>query len=314
MYFSPEKIGGGAGDTVTVDARIKLDKDEECINTIEGVINFDSEYLELLDLSTGDSILTLWVARPQTSDMSEINHVSRLKFTGGTPGGYCGVIPGDTGDSNVIGKLVFKIKPIGNSNSVTANARIQYLADTKVLYNDGLGTEAKLNLKTTEIKVLRKSVNLSEWEKLKTADNISPEPFMVEVLQNPAIYEGKYYMVWNTTDKQTGIDHYEIIESTDVVLSKMSWLNNVLGFFARKGGDQWQNAEQPYILKDQSVTKLIRVKAVDKAGNERISEYMPKLINESATSRYFVPIVVLLIVIILISIIFIRRRAQGRSN
>ena len=37
----------------------------------------------------------------------------------------------------------------------------------------------------------------------------------------------------------------------------------------------WVEAESPYVLKDQSLNSTIRVKAIDKAGNETIAVLVP---------------------------------------
>jgi len=79
-------------------------------------------------------------------------------------------------------------------------------------------------------------------------DNILPESFKVEISQNPAIFEGKYFIVFSTTDKQSGIDYYEI----------------------KEGKKNWKIAVSPYILENQKLTSDIWVKAVDKAGNQWI--------------------------------------------
>ena len=38
---------------------------------------------------------------------------------------------------------------------------------------------------------------------------------------------------------------------------------------------EWERAESPYLLKDQSLKSIIKVKAVDKAGNEKIVKVAP---------------------------------------
>jgi len=84
-------------------------------------------------------------------------------------------------------------------------------------------------------------------------DTTPPEEFPLEISQEPSIFEGKYFLSFATTDKTSGIDHYEV----------------------REGKGDWKIAEIPYLLKDQSLKSKISAKAVDKAGNERIAEYLP---------------------------------------
>jgi len=59
--------------------------------------------------------------------------------------------------------------------------------------------------------------------------------------------DGKYFLVFSTQDKGSGVDHYEVREG-------------------RFGG--FSEVSSPYILKYQSLDKKIFVKAIDKFGNE----------------------------------------------
>src|SRR3990167_5867132 len=61
------------------------------------------------------------------------------------------------------------------------------------------------------------------------------------------------------------------------VSSRVKVILNCSGGFASWGGVgvPWIKAESPYVLKDQSLNSIIRVKALDKAGNEYIATYIP---------------------------------------
>ena len=41
-------------------------------------------------------------------------------------------------------------------------------------------------------------------------------------------------------------------------------------------GTEWSEAQSPYILQDQKLQSWIFVKAIDKAGNERVAELAPQ--------------------------------------
>ncbi|MBU1877154.1 MAG: cohesin domain-containing protein [Patescibacteria group bacterium] len=84
-------------------------------------------------------------------------------------------------------------------------------------------------------------------------DVTPPEEFTLEIGQELTIFEGKYFLSFATIDKISGIDHYEV----------------------RDGKGDWKIAESPYLLKDQSLKSKILVRAVDKAGNEKIGEIIP---------------------------------------
>ena len=86
-----------------------------------------------------------------------------------------------------------------------------------------------------------------EWLRQLEKDTIPPEAFDIEIPQDPSIFEGKYFIIFSTIDKQTGLDYYEI----------------------KEGEKDWQRGQSPYLLEDQRLESIIRVKAVDKAGNER---------------------------------------------
>ena len=119
----------------------------------------------------------------------------------------------------------------------------------------GRGTPAKLNTGGAIFRVLaeKREVPEDEWQKLLEKDKIPPDPFEIKIGKEATVFEGKYFIAFSTIDKQTGIDYYEVKEGKRV----------------------WEKAESPHLLEDQSLRSKISVKAVDKAGNERISEYFP---------------------------------------
>ena len=320
LYFDPGAGEYGFGDTFAVDLKIDLDSSAECVNTVEGIVSFDKDYLEAVDFSTGDSILSLWIELPKTADMPAVNNEHRLKFSGGIPGGYCGSIPGDPGDSNILGKIIFKVKDFKTDSGLTPKAKISYLDTTRVLLNDGAGTPAALSLKEAEFSIKAASAKArSDWETLRAEDNIPPEPFILEIQQNPEVFDDQYYIIFSTTDKQTGVDHYEVMESEiEKPAGKKNFVDYLSDLFGRKKAEPvWQKTDaRPYLLSDQTLSSNIKVKAVDKSGNERIAEYFPK---EKPGARGFssilLPVVVLLILVGILAAFFLaRRRAKKISS
>ena len=81
--------------------------------------------------------------------------------------------------------------------------------------------------------------------------------------RNPS---NKYWISFNTTDKQTGIDHYEIMEEPLTQFGSFQW---------GRADAPWIEERSPYVLDDQSLNSIIRVKAIDKAGNEYIANLIP---------------------------------------
>ncbi len=212
--------------------QIRLDTENENINLGEITVNFNPEYLEVVNISTGDSVFTLWPESPIFSNKDGL-----VSFAGGVPGGF---------DGN--GKLLsIYFKALKNGE-----ASIGFEANSNILLNDGSGSRANLTVKTASIEILPMSSDASknEWETQIINDNAPPENFEIKI----AKIEGKYFAIFSTTDKQSGIDHYEI----------------------KEGKKEWKAGDSPYLLENQNLRSKITVKAIDKAGNERINEIFPK--------------------------------------
>lgn len=237
LYLEPAQGEYYQGDTFIVE--IRLDTEKENINAAEVNLTFSQDILEVKDLSSGNSILTFWVKEPTFS-----NQKGKVSFIGGIPGSYLG-------KDGVLGKIIFKVKEGGEERE----AEIKFLDNSKVLLSDKKGTEAILTTQEAIFKILPEipEVIKKEWQEELEKDKIPPEPFKIEISQNSSIFEGKYFIVFSTTDKQTGIDHYEV----------------------KEGERKWKKAQSPYLLENQSLGEKIKVKVIDKAGNERIQMIKP---------------------------------------
>lgn len=243
FYIESSQNEYRSGDTFIAD--LKIDNQKECINAIKADIKFSNDLLLALDFTKGDSVLVFWVENPFIDQDKGL-----ISFTGGVPGGYCGGIEGDSGPGNIIGKIILKVKEKNNINSQLSE--IKFLDTSEVFLNDGMGTKAKLALRGLTLRIMENAAPaIDEWQKEKSDDDTPPEPFAIEISKDPGIFEGKYFAVFSASDKQTGLDHYEI----------------------REGDGQWAQAASPYLLKDQNIKSLIEVKAVDKAGNERMADF-----------------------------------------
>jgi len=234
LYLEPAEEEYHREDVFIVEVR--LDSEEEYINTTKVNLTFSKEVLEVRDFSQGNSILTLWLEEPSFS-----NQAGTISFIGGIPGGYLG-------EDGSLGKIIFKAKKEGKGE-------IQFQEDSQVLLNDGFGTEAELKKQGAALNILAEKLEApkDEWLGELKRDNTPPEPFEIKIHQDSAIFEGKHFIIFSTTDKQTGIDYYEVKESER----------------------DWKKAKSPYLLEDQTLKSIIKVKAVDKAGNEIIAEYVP---------------------------------------
>jgi len=276
LHLEPSQGKYQPEDTFIV--KIKIDIEGECINTVKADLKFSQDVLEAVDFSRGESILTLWLETPQINQSEGL-----ISFVGGVPAGYCGKIPGDLGESNLLGKIIFKVQEVG-----VKQAEVKFLDASQVLLNDGLGTLAELSTEGATYTILQEKLGPTkdEWQQELEEDKIPPEVFKIEIHQDPLIFEGKYFIIFSTTDKQTGISYFEV----------------------KEGKKNWQREKSPYLLTDQSLQSIIKVKAVDKAGNERIAEYIPEIPKKPLPYQ-----IIILILIGIGVIVWIRYKILGKK-
>lgn len=268
LYFDPIETSVNSGDTVTVSLRLDVDEGE-CVNTVDAVVNYDAT-INAVDTSVGDSILNLWVEPPV---IDATNHT--IRFAGGVPGGYCGRIPGDPSLTNTILKLVFRSPGLTIGSTEAANhARIWLGDETRVLLHTGYGEDAPLVKQESHITLTNDPGNTpsDSWSSAIQDDDQPPADFVIELTKDTVAFDGKYFVTFNSTDKQSGIDHYEVMEEPFSEFYTFSW---------GRVDAPWIQAESPYVLKDQTLNSTIRVKAVDKAGNERIETFVSDVAQRS---------------------------------
>lgn len=261
LYIDPFSVDVLKGDTVTL--AVRLDTDEgECVNTVDSVITY-GEGIQAVDVSRGKSILSLWVEEPVIDKDQR-----KITFAGGIPNGYCGRIPGDPSLTNVVAEIIFRAPGFSVGKAENASALIQFDPMSRVLLNDGFGTEANLKTIPTTINLLQQVGTSSQdiWRDVVQDDKTPPQPFSIDLVEDSNVFDGKYYIVFNTTDKQSGVDHYEVIEEPRSDIYSFRW---------GRADAPWVETKSPYVLKDQSLSSIIRVRALDKAGNERITVFIP---------------------------------------
>lgn len=234
----------GVGDTFI--ATVRVDNEAECLNAAEVALAYPTDVLRAVDFSRGDSIFSLWVAEPKLD-----TDAGRVSFSGGVPGGYCGRVQGDPAESNILGKVVFTV-----IDAPREEAEISFAPSTRVYLHDGLGSVAQVAFAAASF-ALEDAPTLvrNPWLDAVRADTVAPEPFGIEVRSDRDVFGGKYYIVFSTTDKQSGLDHYEIAE-----------------------GGAWKQIASPYVVKARAIDDGLIVRAIDKAGNARVADFDPHTI------------------------------------
>ena len=263
LYIDPGINTISRGDALKLSVRLDTDESAgECVNAVEGVIEFSGP-ISPVDVSLGDSIFSIWVEPPTlNADQTQIT------FAGGIPNGYCGRVDGDPRLTNNVFNIIVRADSELATDGESAAASASFTNQTVTYLNDGLGTPAVPTLLPSSITVLSTMGDLIKdpWSAEITADDIAPQAFSVQLSQDPKTFGGRYIISFNTTDKQTGIDHYEVIEEPFGQFDAFSW---------GRADAPWKEVRSPHVLNDQTLNSIIRVKAVDKAGNEYITTLVP---------------------------------------
>lgn len=259
------------GDTFIV--QLKLSTTDNVINAVEGYLSYDNNKLEVKEISTGGSIFSLWPKLPVIlADKGEIS------FVGGVMGGS------RTANAEIL-KIIFLAKKEGAAGLNFENNSLLFL-------NDGSGTKVSYTVKPFELLILERPAGLppkDEWLPLVENDTNPPEPFELIIDKTPSVFEGDYFVSFFTTDKESGVDHYEI----------------------REGSGPFIKASSPYRLTDQSLRNAIEVKAVDRAGNERVAVTHPQDQKKMYQQPLFLGIFIIALAVFFLGIKIWRRKIRS---
>lgn len=224
VYIEKSQEDIKVGDEVLIN--LQLDTENAFYNAIQGKISV-SNNLEIKQVVTGSSIISAWIENPSKSKSNEI------EFSGIIAGGY-------KGTGTIFGLII-----IPKDKSVS---KIQ-AKDISLFLNDGQGTE--INKENYSIEILARNLKANESNsKIETKDTRPPIPFEVILTQDKNIDNGKYILIFETQDKDSGIKTYQVLE----------------------GKKLFEQAESPYVLKNQKINERIYVKAIDYENNERVSK------------------------------------------
>lgn len=320
LSLSPAEGAYGPGDSFALD--VLVDDISECVNTFSVELDFPKDYLQVVDFLDGESLINLWLEKPDEDALRQANAIGKLEFSGGIPGGYCGRIPGDPGQSNLLVRIIFSIPGMIISDEEKDYLEINFSKQSTVLLNDGLGTADQLLLKGAIFELLNSgSQRDGAWKNQIRDDKIQPEPFIIELRRDPDIFNGQYYIIFNTNDKQSGIDRYEVLEIKTGekvgVARELTWQEKL--FKKEVTAPNWKIAEMPYVLEDQSLSSTIKVRAIDKAGNERYVEYVPpeelRAVPEKNNNVFYLLLAFgFVLVLVILLIIIIIRKSHAKKN
>jgi hypothetical protein len=190
-----------------------------------------------------------------------------VAFSGIIPGGY-------RFPKGLVLSLVFAAK--GNGSGII------HVEKARTLRNDGQGTEAPLSVAFSSFTV-SEAPEFPAPAVAPILDTDIPESFRPELSRDPSIFDGKWFLSFATQDKGTGIERYEVQES-------YAW-----------GRGSWVKASSPHVLIGQNPALPIRVKAIDRAGNERIeSAIAVPHVRTAFENDLMIGIIILVILMLLV--------------
>ncbi|MBI3888447.1 hypothetical protein HY311_01495 [Candidatus Nomurabacteria bacterium] len=240
---------------------MQVDTQGQSINAIEGSINFPIDLVDIKEVRDGNSVVNFWLEKP------DISKPGVIRFAGITPGGFSGA-------RNALFSIVLRATGEGNG--------IIYGTDLQSLLSDGMGTSTPIKNESLPIVVSSKGTLDGFKPKFIFPDTEMPEDFTPIITSDPGIFNGKYFLVFSTQDKSSGVNYYKVREGR-------------FGFFVE--------AKSPYLLRNQSLSQKIYVKAVDKNGNEKVETLEPQ--NKQTLYQNYVIFAIILTVIIFI--LFIKK-------
>lgn len=259
----------GAGDIMRID--IILDSAVPT-NAFSGTVSYSMATLEPIAASDGNSLINIWITHPTISAAG-----TPITFAGITPGGF-------SGNGGTLFSIVFRAKAAGTANV--------FLKDVEVLRNDGAGGNEPVTLQPFTLSVGPKPLG----GYLEPVDHTPPEPFATYLGNDPQLFNGRDYVVFMSVDKDSGVDRYAVAES------------RLPSFLHRFFPPSWQTTTSPYVVADQNLTSTVYVKAVDRAGNERLSIYPPRHFFTAYEN------IVLLVILIGVVLLWHIRQKRGRGR
>jgi len=242
-----------------------FDAEGESVNAIFLDIVFDETLVEFIHANQDDTIVTSWLESPKENG----NHII---LSGIMAGGFSGLIDPVTNTKGPakIARFFFHPKKEGSSEFV--------FQDVFVASNDGLGSSIETSALSFSFTLSKEGIAQGEI----VADKRPPEVFKPMVSNDESIFNGQYFLVFETRDIGSGVDYYEV----------------------KEGRGSWYEAVSPYQINDQTLRKQIYVKAVDKSGNIRVVKTFDSGIP---VSNVFI-IIILIVVSYLLSKFSLKKR------
>ncbi len=267
-----------------VPVRLMLVQDGTAVNALEGSLTFDPEYLTPTSVLDGSSIISTWVKSVDLKD-TKAQKGSLL---------FSGIIPRGVVTGGEVVTVVFTAHKEGGT----------HVAGTGIAYkNDGKATP--VILAPVELPILAKKDGVTS-EAILPNDNVPPQITRLDIAQNEAMFEGAYFIVFAAKDAESGVDHFELLETSTKIPSGKE--NEAFS---------WKVVTSPALLMDQTLKSYVYLKVVDRNGNSSIKELETRAdLSPQKVNSWFSYLLTLGILIVSVFgvLFFFYHRRQGTSH
>jgi hypothetical protein len=249
----------------TISIPIQIDPTGFTPNAFEGSIEIPNG-ASFVSIDDTESIVSAWVERPSFRD-------GQVTFSGIVPGGFSGILS-PYSNKLLPGNLFSLVVSLPTAGSVS------FVPVLRAAYEkDGVPITDNFSSKQLTISV-RSGAEVVNQEKTFTQDIYPPEPFEVQIAKDQSIFDGKYFIVFNTYDRGSGVSFYSVEE----------------------GERDPVTVESPYVLVDQDIKSRIVVRAYDNAGNFREEYVSSQTYSQGVNRSLFVWGIIVLILLVAIGI------------
>jgi hypothetical protein len=268
LSLIPSKNEVGMKEQFYVD--VILDPESVSVNGIEGSVIFPKDKVTFVRAEDGKSMVDFWVEKPVSSG-------DKVNFTGIISGGFDGVIDPFNPNKKLPGMIIRLVFEAEKSGEINFNTN-----PVDITLNDGLGTIENI----LPVSIL---VNVSNIENKFIINNNNDAPPILNayVTRDPNLYDNKYVLVFQASDKNTGVE----------------------SVLVREGDKNWKKVESPYLLEDQGRHSIIVVQATNYSG---ISTNV--LIDPIPYNLFSIISIVIVILFVLLLLFFIIKKKYAKKK
>lgn len=220
---------------------IFLDGEKDTISGISGNFSFPSELFDVKIISTQNSIIPLWIVKPQVSLEKSFDSRTHITFEGIIPGGFTGVYnPYIQGSRpGILLTIILIPKGSGAGNFVLGDVELHAYDDKGTLLLSG-GDSRPIAVPILTGKEVKESPSLIK---------VGNTTIIATVAQSEFVNNNAPYLYVHEENPSSAIDHIEIAESSEYNPDYVS-------------SYEWHTVTNSYILIYSSRTKYIHAKVV----------------------------------------------------